>query len=248
MTVPNPYENWEQTCRRLIQEAGGVPCDSLNCSNIVSNVNLHALCNCLHPYENGCLPVRTPGCCVAASSPIFIPADNCFCCCSGLTENLAVAYDASSYKPITDFQLGDPVYVASDTSLRSWSQQPVRFSAGTGVAGTSNTMLKVVFGTPEHNDHLIVNRDQVFLMAGRTLKTAATLEPGVDSLISREGAPHRVLSLENDASTAGLHHIATSTSPATSVEGHLILAKNIVCGDWALQVSVATHTVAAPAS
>jgi len=37
-----------------------------------------------------------------------------------------------------------------------------------------------------------------------------------------------------------MHHVATSTTATTSPEGHLVLMNGVVCGDWALQVGVAT--------
>jgi hypothetical protein len=153
---------------------------------------------------------------------------------------VAVAYDAASYKPISEYQVGDPVYVAHDATLKTWSQRTVLFSAGAGPVADAPTMIKVIYGTTERSDSLIVNRAQPFLTPDRALRAAATLIPGVDALITSGGESRPVLSLEDGPFLRGLHHIATTTAPATSVDGHLILANDIVCGDWALQVSLAT--------
>src|SRR5262245_9628888 len=108
---------WDPThtaCLDAIKRVDGTPCDPVSCTAFAQQHGgpmqgfIHAICNCLPPYENGCRPVRTPGCCVQASAPIPIlnPDLQCYCCCNDLLTTVAIAYDALAYKPITEYQVG----------------------------------------------------------------------------------------------------------------------------------------------
>lgn len=231
---------WLQPCIQDAKDQGGVLCPQTHCDSTLIKNYTHDYCYCQGKYVNGCRKGRVDGCCPWSDSTAVPVADkDCFCCCGCLANNTPVAIDASNYKPIAEFAVGDLVYVADDVSLSSWSQKTVKFSSGAGDVGASNTMIKVTYGGPDSSsDYLLVNRAQLFLMHDRTLKTAATLIPGADSLVDMTGAARPVLSLEVGTFKLGLHHIATSTRPAQSPDGHLILAKDIVCGDWALQVTL----------
>ncbi len=67
-------------------------------------------------------------------------------------------------------------------------------------------------------------------------------------MVKADGTPLAVVALEAGMFKKGLHHIATSTGAAHSPNGHLLLAKGIVCGDWALQVALSSeqHRAALP--
>ncbi|KVK96223.1 hypothetical protein WJ45_20130 [Burkholderia ubonensis] len=153
-----------------------------------------------------------------------------------------MAFAEREYKAIVEFQVGDLVYVADDITLKSWSQRTVQFSFGTGSPGAHNTMLKVTFGLPPGSDYLLVNRTQLFLTPDGLIPAAA-LVPGKHQLTTANGTMRPVISLEVGEFKKGMHHIATSTGAAKSPNGHLILAKGVVCGDWALQVAMATPSV-----
>jgi hypothetical protein len=241
----DPWTHRRQICEERIRAIGGTPCDDIFCQEQIGPIwqYIHAYCTCQPPYENGCHPNRTPGCCVTSQSPIPVLDKNCYCCCSNMMDDVAVAYNATSYKPITDFRVGDPVYVASDASLRTWSQRPVLFSSGAGALGDDQNMFRVLYGSSEHNDALVVSRAQPFMTVAGGLKPAAALIPGHDALVTGVGEPYPVLAVEPGAASLGFHHIATSTTPATSMDGHLVLAKNVVCGDWALQVALDTGSL-----
>ncbi len=158
-----------------------------------------------------------------------------------------VASDAGTYKGVEQFAVGDLVYVADDASLSSFSQKQVRFSSGTGPGG-HNVMVKVSYGAPGAEDSLVVTRNQVFLLADKTLKQAVALVPGIDRLLRHDGTTVTAVpihSLQVVVSTLGVHHIATSQAPAQDPAGHLILAKGIVCGDYSLQVGFAAGNRAA---
>ncbi|HEX8104899.1 MAG TPA: hypothetical protein VF533_19925 [Solirubrobacteraceae bacterium] len=166
-------------------------------------------------------------------------SDECFCCCACVTTTMAVAYEPDAYRPAEEYEVGDLVYVAADPSLDRWEQQRVVWSAGAGGAGA--TLLRVVHGESDVADSLVVTRTQLFLTAERRLKPAAALVPGEDALVDAAGSPRAVLALEAGTFEHGLHHLATSAGPATSPNGHLLLANGVVCADWALQVGLSSN-------
>lgn len=233
---------WYAPCLATIKMMGGEPCgtDFSHCNTTIIQRYAEAICSCAPGYPDGCAGTNPPpNCCsYTAASPIPVISDNCYCCCGCMANHTPVAVSATEYKSIEDFAINDRVYVADDVSLQTWRQRLVEWSSGTG-PGT-NTMIKVTYGDADDNDYLIVNRAQPFLMSDRTLKLATKLVPGTDALVTGAGTARPVLALEIGSFDQGLHHIATSTQPATSPNQHLILAKGIVCGDWALQVALTT--------
>lgn len=236
---------WYAECLQNIQKLGGTMCDTNHCDASIVHDYSEAYCNCKQPYPNGCSGSNPPpNCCsYSATSPVPIISLGCYCCCGCFANNTPVAFAQDTYKAIVDFQIGDPVYVADDVSLKSWSQRPVKFSAGAGDQGAHNTMLKVTFGSPPNTDYLLVNRTQLFLTPEGLIQAAA-LVPGKHLLLTADGSTKPLISLEVGVFKKGMHHIATSIGPAKSVSGHLILAKGVVCGDWALQIAVCTSAMA----
>jgi hypothetical protein len=235
---------WYAQCLQNIEMLGGTPCADLACeSNPLVARFAEAYCNCQPPFPNGCIPIQSPppNCCAFTStSPLPVLAQNCYCCCACFANSTPVAFDKGQYKALVGFEVGDMIYVADDINLTSWSQRRVMFSAGAGDLAAPSLMVKVTFGSPDKPDYLLVSRAQLFLIPGGKLKPAAALIPGQDSLVATDGTSRQVLSLEVGMFNKGLHHISTSTSPATSPEGHLIVAKDIVAGDWALQIALST--------
>ena len=236
---------WYAQCLANIQSLGGTMCQTNHCdSSIVKNYS-EQYCNCKGSFPNGCVPVQNPppNCCsYSAVSPVPIISENCYCCCGCFANNTPVAFDKDQYKAIVEFQVGDLVYVADDINLSSFSQRQVMWSSGAGDVGAVNPMIKITFGTVEKNDYLLVNRAQLFLVEGSKLKPAAALVPGQDSLITADGSPRSILSLQVGYFKKGMHHIATSKDATTNPDGHLIIAKGIIAGDWALQVGLSTST------
>jgi hypothetical protein len=239
---------WYAGCAANAASYGWPLCDTTHCDDSLIVGYTESYCTCVGQFVNGCAPNRTPNCCVFnAETAVPIAAEKCYCCCGCFANGTPVAYDATAYKSIEDFLVGDLVYVADDATLSSWSQQKVLWSAGAGPG--NNPMLMVAFESGATTDFLIVNRAQPFLMPDRTVRRAVTLVPGRDELVGADGSPHKVLSLTVGAFANGLHHVATSRTPAKSVDRHLLLAKGIVCGDWALQVALTlpdSNTTLAP--
>jgi hypothetical protein len=235
MTVVPPP--WYAQCAANAQEQGWPLCPDTMCESQPFQSYSQAYCNCEGPFANGCSPQRTPGCCAFdAASPIPIIESQCFCCCGGAAgPSLSIAYAAGAVKAAEEYAVGDDVYVADDRSLGTWSRRPVVWSAGVGAA--ANTMLHVEYAAGDGSEHVVVAPEQLFLTAQRRLQAAATLVPGVDALVAADGSSRPVLALEAGQLARTIHGLSTSREPATSPDGHLILAGGVVCGDWALQIA-----------
>jgi hypothetical protein len=231
---------WLEACLANIRLLGGHLCDETYCTG--NSKITRMVCNCIPPFYNGCPPNnRPPGCCAyTAASPIWmaLPNDGCYCCCGSFSDGTPVAISETESEPIVDIMFGDLIYVAEDATLKNWRTETVRFSSGIGANPGESIMIKVDFGTDkEHCDSLYVTPNQAFYMPGGLLKRAQKLVVGVDQLVRADGSTLQVLQLAADKYDKVIHHIATSQSMATSMDGHLILAKGIVCGDYALELA-----------
>ena len=208
-------------------------CSAEQCGAVSSFVQ--RVCTCQTPYTNGCAPTPTPGCCsYTAASPVYVigPEASCYCCCGGSASGQWNATDADESRPVAAFVEGDTVYISADGSLKKWEERPVAFKGSAPVA--AGVMVRVRFRRGEHDEAVLAHRDQPFLLPDRTLRRAGELVPGVDSLVEADGTPVPVVAVE-EAPEGEAHHLATSRAPATSVDGHLVLANGVVAGDYALQ-------------
>jgi hypothetical protein len=148
---------------------------------------------------------------------------------------MAIAVDRTTFKPVHEFSVGDKVLVATKPDLSAWEQVPVAFSAGTG-PGSDSPTIHIRYGDPGRPEALIVSAGQLFLVAGGKLKQAARLVAGQDQLVGADGSAVPIVDLIGGIAADTLHRIATSTGPATSLAGHLMLVNGVVCGDYALQL------------
>ncbi len=223
---------WLPECEQNIRDLGGTICDPNHCNDSFIKKYSHDYCQCKPPWQE---PGGGP-CTRNNSTPVPVFSANCYCCCGCFANQTPVAIAADKYKAIEEIRLGDNIYVAEDADLKNWSEKEVKFSAGTGDLNASNTMIKVDYGSKGNEDYLLVSRDQLFLMPDKKLKMASKLVPGKDELVMYDGTTVPVLSLEVGLFKKGLHHVATSDIPTQDLGGHLILAKGVVCGDYALQM------------
>lgn len=234
-----PSDWWWNGCVANIQKDGGVMCPEQHCNSKIFKNYSENFCNCTNSMTQKY--IVDGKCTLDATTDVPILSENCYCCCGCFANETLVAEDSMHYKAIEDFRIGDLVYAADDASLASWSQKIVRFSAGTGNFAAQSTLIKVNYGNEGKENYLLVNRPQLFLMPDKKLKAAAKLVPGRDQLVLYDGSTVPVNSLEVGQYKKGLHHIATSSEPAKNMDGHLILAKGVVCGDYALQQAM-TYT------
>ncbi|RFS26710.1 hypothetical protein DVR12_02675 [Chitinophaga silvatica] len=231
---------WYQPCLDNIKKLHGTMCSEEHCNSTIVKDYSENYCNCTDVYPNGCDPVRYQGCCsYSATSPVPILELGCYCCCGCFANETPVAVDLKTYKAIAEFNPGDLVYVADNADLTKWSQKQVLFSNGAGGNSSAITMIKLTYEVSDGKlDHLFVSRDQLFYMTDKKMKSASRLVPDQDQLVFYDGTTAMVKSLEVGKYKKGLHHIATSLGPATTMDGHLMLAKGIVCGDYALQLGL----------
>lgn len=197
----------------------------------------HKVCKCQPPFE------VSGQCPYGPNSPIpsYDNKGMCYCCCSCFAFGTLIAVDNTHYKVVEEFVPGDLVYAASvdpATNNLTWKVMPVEFSQGTGDLAKQSLMVMVMF-QPEgkDEDYLIVTKNQLFYMPDGVLKRADTLVPGLDILLMADGTKAPVTGISTGTFQKGVHHIATSLTPALNVDGHLINAKGVVCGDYALQIS-----------
>jgi hypothetical protein len=235
MSTPWWYKQCEEAVKKM--PGGGVMCSNDVCAG-QAYPYFHAVCTCQPPYVNGCTEPRQPNCCIyGPDTPILIfsPAGPCYCCCAMLDAAMAVAVDHTTYKPIHEFSVGDTVLVATKPDLSAWEQMPVAFSSGTG-PGSDSPTIQIRYGDPSHPDMIIASSGQLFLVAAGKLKQASRLVAGRDQLVGADGAATPIIDLIGGIAADTLHRIATSTGPATSLAGHLMVANGVVCGDYALQL------------
>jgi hypothetical protein len=237
---------WLPGCKANIAKIpGGVLCSDQHCTE--AQQQNHMICYCQAPWNNGCPEDpnnRPPNCCsYSATSPVYVALQSggCYCCCGCFSFDTQVAISDTETRAISEIMLGDLVYVAEDASLKKWGTKTVQFSSGTGTVSKGSVMIQVDFGSdPNHVTTLYVTQNQVFYMPGAKLKRANKLVPG-DLLVRQDGSTVPVISLTVGKYEKGIHHIATSQNLATNMAGHLILAKGIVCGDYALQLTTGTE-------
>jgi hypothetical protein len=206
-------------------------CDNWVCTTVSDYV--YKFCHCQPPN-----PPQNP-CPYAGNTPVPVYKESgeiCYCCCSCFAWHTPVAVPTGEPKPIQEFVVGDNV-LAAGADLQ-WKPYAVQFSDGIPPGPEyGKTMFSVYYQLPEGVSSLVVTADHVFLLADGKLRRAEFLVPGVDHLKSATGEAVPILSIEVGGWFGGVHHIATSQDPATSVDGHLLNAKGIVSGDWALQIA-----------
>lgn len=206
-------------------------CDNWVCTTVPDYI--YKFCHCEPPN-----PKQDP-CPYAGNSPVPVYKESgaiCYCCCSCFAWHTPLAVPSGDPKPIQTFVVGDNV-LAAGADLQ-WKPYAVQFSDGIPPGPDyGKTMFSIYYQLPEGVSSLVVTADHVFLLANGKLQRAEFLVPGESELISADGAPVPVLAIEVGGWYGGVHHIATSQDPATSVDGHLLNAKGIVSGDWALQIA-----------
>jgi hypothetical protein len=207
-------------------------CNDTHCVQDMADL-LHDTCYCKGDYYLDPCPFNADS--LILSYDEQGPKGICYCCCSCFATGTPIAVNEQEFKAIEQFRVGDLVNVA-DKDLK-WYQKAVKFSQGTGGITSSSHMMMVVFKKGNKEDFLLVSGNQLFFMPDRTLKRADKLVPEIDSLLLADGSEAPVTKLQSGVFEGGLHHIATSLETATDVDGHLISAKGVVCGDYALQVS-----------
>jgi len=159
----------------------------------------------------------------------------CYCCCSCMAWGTKIATPDGD-KEVQTFVVGDAV-LAAGSDLK-WRPYAVEWSDGVPPGQNyGKPMMTVYFQLDGKIGSLIVTSDQVFLLSNGLLSRTELLVPGKDQLVSATGVAVPIISIEGGYFYGGVHHIATSETVATSADGHLLNARGIVVGDWALQIA-----------
>jgi len=143
-----------------------------------------------------------------------------------LLKGTQIAIDATAFKPIECFQVGDPVSTAG-LSL-GWTEEFVQFSNGTGDAGPSSA-IQLHAG----NDSELIGSPEQYVLTSRGLVPMKDISPG-DTLIQADGQDAEVLAATMEMLDLGMWSIATSQEFAVSIDKHLLVANGFVVADYAL--------------
>ena len=107
-------------------------CTQVHCDETINYG--HQFCNCTGQFEH----LKVNGVCPnGVGSLIPIAQPGCYCCCSCFAYDTPISTSQDTFKVVQDFEINDPVLVATDASLKKWVQKPVTFSSGTGPHGSS---------------------------------------------------------------------------------------------------------------
>lgn len=154
----------------------------------------------------------------------------CDCHCSCMQWGTLVAAPAGN-RPVQDFKVGDEV-LAAGTNL-NFQPLPVEFSNGTGRIIDQLNAVYINYGAPKE---LVVTPDHVFYLYDGKIKRADTLTTADQLVNAGTKGPVAINSVKIAPVQNGFHHISTTTSMPTSLDGHLINVEGIVSADYAVQL------------
>jgi hypothetical protein len=216
-------------------------CKTWVCEDSAQSERITKFCHCRPPFPP---PPKGMPCPYGANSPVVVsdgPGTYCACCCSCFANGTLIAETLRSARPIESFAIGDSVLAAGPAL--AWEQVDVEFSSGVQPSEEAGKeVIHVLFRLQDSEHSIVVTPDHVFYVHARSgdgfqLLRAVRLIPGVDRLVTPEGEEAPVLAIELGGWFKGLHHIATTNTPAVDLERHLLISDGIVSGDWALQIS-----------
>jgi hypothetical protein len=149
---------------------------------------------------------------------------------------MAVAWDTPvagpvGARPIQEVRKRDELLFGSGSpGTWYWSPEEVAFSDGVAPGAKSTGC----FISWKNGGKLLVTLDQLLLTPAGKLKRAGDLAPGVDQLVSIEGAAMAIERVALAEVTGGWHHVASSLGWRGSVDNHLIAVNGIVAADQML--------------
>ena len=174
---------------------------------------------------------------------------DCFCCCSGGGDDHEIRISEDEAKPGHDLDVSDTVQSASierlgDQFSVTWRPVNVSFSDGVSPGEDGHEVVIIRYG---EGCEMRATPDQLFLMSDGQLKAAGLLQIG-DELVHESGDPVSIQNTKPCRYYGSIHHIGLGDIPPNidvSVNGHLLSARGIICGDYWLQV-MASKEVATP--
>jgi hypothetical protein len=166
---------------------------------------------------------------------------NCYCCCSCFAWFTKILIPENQVKFVQTIQEHDKIMAASidiaDGKIHvTWDEAEVGFSDGTS-PGAPSQMIVIQYGA---EGEIIATSDQLFLLPDGTLKAANRLTP-LDQLVREDGSPIDIESIRVITYTGGIHHLGLGdpdpADPIVPINGHLMGAEGLICGDFWLQVT-----------
>jgi hypothetical protein len=117
-----------------------------------TNYYMHSFCNCTGQFNQ--YPFVQNGKCMNGPGTLIPNGEyECYCCCSCYSYGMRIAVTDTTAKTIQDLNVNDTVLVAKDASLKTWTEEPVSFSSGTG-ADASNSFINIHFGDQKTGMHI----------------------------------------------------------------------------------------------
>ncbi|QNR24554.1 hypothetical protein [Croceimicrobium hydrocarbonivorans] len=196
-------------CDKALEKAheSGDPwnyCTEVHCDETVNYG--HQFCNCTGQFEH----IKVGGVCPnGVGSLIPIAQPGCYCCCSCFAYDTPISTGKDTYKVVQDFEVNDPVWVATDASLKNWVQKPVKFSSGTGAHGT-NRLILLHYGFQKRGVKLDENSFESRYTGKSKSKTYfEILSTAPNNYIDQEGYVN--LELVRNANVAAFTHLLNCT-------------------------------------
>ncbi|WDZ63365.1 M48 family metalloprotease [Paenibacillus polymyxa] len=158
----------------------------------------------------------------------------CVCQCSCFALNTPIFISKGKSKAVQDIKKGEFIYAAGLDLV--WEKKKVAYSNGSKGSKTTKQP-QTIFISFGENQHLVVLPDTLFLVPGKKMKRADKLNIYDDYLINENGEKITINGIGIGDFRGGFHHIATDIQePTTNLDGHLIIANGVVCGDYTLQI------------
>jgi hypothetical protein len=220
------YEECEQNVKKI--DPNAKMCEPAQCEAVSSY--LHAFCNCkIPPYQNPC-PYKD-----STPIPVFDrDGQQCFCCC-GFGKEPSVGAEHGKMRAARTMIVGDTIVTTRDGN--SWEPSALAFSQGAGVVDPNARRMHVVYDAAAGERSLLAMPDRLVLVASHRLKAAGRLVPGRDRIVLADGFAATVRCVGSSPFRGSVHHLATSTRPASGLDGHLMNCDGVVTADFALQLA-----------
>lgn len=248
-TVKETGSAWPNLCLENIKKIpGAVPCTGNQCYDVQNSWQLHQVCHCLPPYQNGCQNNPAPNCCAySPSSPIPIITNDsvCYCCCGNIGSLAAIAVAKNNSVSADQLKKDDTIYAPADTSLRAWRAVPLAFASLTNTSA-GNPQAGIAYKNSKGKTaSLIVAAKQLLMLPDRKFKEARKLVPGIDQLVNSEGKAVDIEQVHTGIFTPTMAYLASSAAPANDPAGHLLSLNGIIGGDYALSMGIGSEHLAA---
>jgi len=156
----------------------------------------------------------------------------------GFANGTLIQLNHDTTKPIEQLIIPELVLVFDYTleHLANPRQLPVDFSSG-NPGGRAENCVAIQYNVNGELQTLICTPDQQFLMKDGTMKLAAKLVAGQDNLLMITDESVLIENVTVKETVLGFHAISTSLKLPASINGNLIVANGIICGDYALQIT-----------